>query len=163
MSLKPVEQETIDAQQEAIKEKVFGSGKYESANAVQAASLALGQDFEYPSGSKRFYRVATVPYPEGLLLNEYYMEISEARSAKGAHATARLEMLLRMMLNIMWKLSTPTGRIARLRKSLGLMGNPFLRASEGDAAALIAFFLVRRTKVNVKFHYPAMEQRNPVE
>jgi hypothetical protein len=64
---------------------------------------------------------------------------------------------LKRILDVAWSLMIPVSWKDRLLKRFGLLRNPFYQASEGDAADILGFFLVRRMKSHVKFRYPPTE------
>lgn len=158
MSIKPIPEERLKESQAELKKKFLNDKAPQMVNTEQAKQLASARGFEAPEGSGRHYLVPRIPYPDGIQLNQWYTEIQESQKYGDNHMVFRYEKLLGSCLDMMWRLSIPEARGERILKKLRLMRNPFRRLSEGDTAALLGFFLVRRIMPNVKFQYPASQQ-----
>lgn len=161
MALKPVSVETVEQGQKELREK-FSSGQVvPPVNLSAAKALAGVRQFEFPSNSGIVYEVKTIPYIDGIQINDLYLrirELSEQKEAAPTLGAAVYQRWLQELLDLAWKLSVPKSRWNRIRKWLGLIKNPFYKMSEGDAGELIGFFLMRRMISTVQFHHSASKK-----
>lgn len=155
MPLKPLSEEQIAGTQSDLRKQFFKEGGSPVLNEEHALALGQTTRFEMPQGSGKFYDVPAVSYKDGLELQRCFGEIRKSQEHGAELLLSHYEFMLRRVLDIAWRLSVPVSRVERLRKATKFIRNPFLRCSEGDIAALMSFFLVRRMMQNVKFHYPA--------
>lgn len=160
MALKPPdEQELIRGQQE-LKDKFLADPATVSvANAAQVAMLVDDITLEYPNGSGNLFRVPSVPYRDGLEIYDLHVRLLDSRKYTDNHLLPVYQRQLKRILDIAWTLMVPVSWKDRLLKRFGLLRNPLYHASEGDAADILGFFLVRRMKSNVKFRYPPTDKK----
>lgn len=93
----------------------------------------------------RQWRVRTLPFELGCALLE--QDIRVRRIAPMVASNMLLHEYrdaARQMARIIWQIVEPADRWGRIRRRLGLMRNPFLRAGDADLGGIKDFCLTRR-------------------
>ena len=115
--------------------------------------LSLG-DVRYMGYRTRAYRVPPVPYKLGQrVLDTHIRVLTHAKKvARGGTKEDSDQYFteLSYLVGLLWKHIRPTGKIRRVLWHLGLLPNPFRRASEKEVNEITDFFLRGRMTSSVR-------------
>lgn len=92
----------------------------------------------------RSYGVPPLPWKKGAELMDAYLELKGLGESITKENADAYYGALKRVARILWKCTRPATRWRRLRKRLRLLGNPFMKASEGELGDLALFYLGRR-------------------
>lgn len=117
--------------------------------------LSIGQT-EFIHFRGRAFGVPPLPWQAGEALTEVYVTAVEAMEILATNAKDRAALrdyysAIRQMPGLLWANCHPTGKFARVLKSIGLARNPFRRASDAELLEFSDFFLARRMRSGVRF------------
>lgn len=115
--------------------------------------LAIGA-VRYITFHDRTFRIPPVPFRLGQRVLQVYVQSNEharavALSGKKEY-TDKFYQDLELLAKLMWQHIRPVGKIRRFFWRIGLMRNPFRKASEGEMRAICDFFLQDRMKSSVR-------------
>jgi hypothetical protein len=112
----------------------------ENVEAIQR--LLIGSTFPYQG---RLWNCPRLPFEVGIELKKLEIEVKRvAKYAMSGIALDEYKMYAQRIARQVWPVLWPTDARGRLKKRLGLMRNPFLKASEAELGGVLGFCLAHR-------------------
>lgn len=124
------------------------------------AVLELGDTTYFPFRG-RAYGIPPLPWRAGEVILDIWLEIQSFKDLNRQNLPQYFSCICRLQRQI-WRNVRPRGRIARLLYHVGLLRNPFWRATEAELIELALFLLQRRTSTPVQGPRPARRTRRIV-